>query len=134
MLSYICTWLIMYYQVRYACLKTLITSIINIYFIVEKKSDLQEPVAMVINETLPHFTRRRSLDELNDQFIEAHSDSLDHIIVGQFHANDANATPTLPIDAFMTMVIIFSLSCNYYYRSTSFISTPPRPTEKSPWN
>ena len=84
----------MYYQVRYACLRTLITSIINIYFIVEKKSDLPEPVAMVINETLPHFTRRRSLDELNDQFIEAHSDSLDHIIVGQFHANDANATPT----------------------------------------
>ena len=46
------------------------------------QQDLAGPVCQVIKETLPQLTGSLDSKELNEKFLEKHSDSLPHLIAG----------------------------------------------------
>ena len=52
------------------------------------REKLPEPMKVVIDETLPSLTGGLELAEMNKQFLEKHTDSLEHMISGLYRDSD----------------------------------------------
>ena len=52
------------------------------------REKLPEPMKVVIDETLPSLTGGLELAEMNKQFLEKHTDSLEHMISGLYQDSD----------------------------------------------